>query len=173
MGKTKKPRSPLSPESLAPWFLEPQPPFLKPRDPWFIDPPTKTATAINEAINRDLPEIIRKAKDEAAREKASRGGTASGKKRREAPRPNPIIEFIEKKLKRDWGTSNADIGDALKVEAQTGNADGSITMSDDGTAFVVMDNGKVKNRLAITSVPAKVSRLRKNSKMRLTRSDSR
>ena len=53
------------------------------------------------------------------------------------------------------------MGDALKVEAQTGNADGRITMSDDGTAFIVTDNGKVKNRLAITSVPATVSRLKK------------
>jgi len=35
-------------------------------------------------------------------------------------------------------------------------------MLDDGTAFVVMDNGKVKNRLAITSVPATVSRIKKN-----------
>jgi hypothetical protein len=88
MGRNNKPRPPLFPEPRE------DPPFGDPRRrPWPLndDPPTKTAAA----INRDLPEIIRKAKDEAvdkaAREKASRGGNASGKKRREVPSPNPIM----------------------------------------------------------------------------------
>ena len=146
---TKKkavPRAPLPDPVLEPSTLPPGR-FLERGH----DLATETAIA---AMNEDL------AKHEAAVVLARK----SVVKRRETPTPNPIIEFMEKKLKRDWGISSADMGDALKVEAQTGNADGRITMSDDGTAFIVTDNGKVKNRLAITSVPATVSRLKKISK---------
>jgi hypothetical protein len=108
----------------------------------------------------DFPGIEYKRKrDELEHEENSRAGKASGVKRREEPRPNPIIEFIEKKLKLPDISGRAMVA-ALKAVAENGLADGSI-MSDDRKAFVVMDNGKVKNRLAMTSVPATISRLRK------------
>jgi hypothetical protein len=102
-----------------------------------------------------------KAAEEADSKKGSDGGKASGDKRRKEPSPNPIIDFITKKLKRDRDISGCDMVAALKAEAENGLADGHIIMSADGTAFVVMDNAKEKNRLATTSVPATVSRLRK------------
>jgi hypothetical protein len=97
----------------------------------------------------------------ALREKASDAGVASGDSRRENPSPSPIIEFIEQKLKRDRDISNADMVAALRAEAENGLTDGRITMSADGEAFVVMDKGEERHRLAIKSVPATVSRLRK------------
>jgi hypothetical protein len=58
-------------------FFEPQEPFLKPGEegPFFLNdgPPTKTVAA----LQRDLPEIIRKAKDEAV-EKAVHGVVGPG-----------------------------------------------------------------------------------------------
>jgi hypothetical protein len=98
----------------------------------------------------------------AVREKASGAGVASGEKRREEPRPSPIIEFITDKLTRTRDISSRDMVDALKAEAENGLADGRIIMSADGTAFVVTDDaGKEINRLAKESVASTISRLRK------------
>jgi hypothetical protein len=105
----------------------------------------------------DFPEITQT----ALRKKNKRAGKASGEKRRKEPSPNPITDFIKKKLNRDPDISGRAMVAALKAVAENGLADGSIIMSDDGKAFVVMDNGKVKNLLAMTSVPATISRLRK------------
>jgi hypothetical protein len=134
---------------------------LEVQDHWF--PPRPVS-------DRDLQEISDKAAEEAVRAKDSRAGKASGEKRREEPSPAPIIEFIKKKLNRARDISSRDMVAALKAEAKNAHASGGIEMSDDGKAFVVMDNGKVKNRLAIRSVPATLSRLKQ--KLILTRTGS-
>lgn len=103
-------------------------------------------------------------------EENSRAGIASGEKRREEPSPNPITEFITNKLKRDPDISGRVMVATLKAVAENGFADGSIRMSDDGKAFVVIDNGKVINRLKETSVAATLSKLKQ--KLILTRTGS-
>jgi hypothetical protein len=125
----------------------------------------------------DIPAIKDKAVCEAVRKKASHAGKVGVEKRREAPRSNPIIEFITNKLKRTRDISSRDMEAALKDEAENANVSEDIMMSPDGTAFVVMDNGgKEKNRLAITSLPPTISRIRKKiskafGKIRLIRAD--
>jgi hypothetical protein len=126
-------------------------------DPWLLDdePPRRPATAFNIAAAVD------EASREGVRKKDSKGGNASVKNRRETPNPSPIIKFMTKKLNRDRHVSSADMVAALKAVAENGLADGSIITSADDSAFIVMDNGKEKNRLKITSVPATLSALRK------------
>jgi hypothetical protein len=128
-------------------------------DSYFLNDHTKPA------VPPVRPEIIKEIQDKAAkkaaREKASRGGIASGEKRREAPSPNPIIESMTKKLDRDPNISGRDMVAALKAVAENGLADGSIIMSADSSAFVVMDNERERYRLAVKSVPPTISRLRK------------
>ena len=102
--------------------------------------------------DRDIPAI----REGALRWNARRGGTT---KRQIAT--SPIVKFLTNKLKRTPDISGRAMVDALKAEAENGGDDGSITMSADGEAFVVINGDEVINRLAITSVPATISRLRK------------
>jgi hypothetical protein len=138
MAKINKPR-PLFPEPPVPWAVE--------GGPFFPSPDNVFSAKEAADFNRDLTK----------HEAAVALGKKSVEKRREAPSASPIIKFMRKKLDRNRNISSADMVAALKDEAE--NADGRIEMSDDDTAFVVIDNGK--HRLAITSVPATISRLRK------------
>jgi hypothetical protein len=132
------------------------PPFGRKQQDWKIHEWSRPVSDL------DLRGIRDKAVEDADHAKSSFAGKASGEKRREACReaPNPITEFITNKLKRDPDISGRATVVALKAVAENGLADGNIIMSDDGKAFVVMDNGKVKNRLKKTSVAATLSRLK-------------
>jgi hypothetical protein len=61
---------------------------------------------------------------ESKHEENLRAGIASGEKRREEPRPNPITEFITNKLKRDPDISGRAMVAAFRAEAENAHGDG-------------------------------------------------
>jgi hypothetical protein len=65
---------------------------------------------------------------------------------------------MTKQLRRTPEISNREMVTALKNEAKSARASGDFMMSTDSKAFIVI--GKERHRLAITSVPATISRLK-------------
>jgi hypothetical protein len=102
MTRKNKPQAPVSLEQRRAWLIEHRHPAVDPFWPLNDGPPTRTLAG----INRDLPEIIRKAKDEAAEKAvhgvARPGGNARGQQKSDAADKwrKPATEFAKEIWRR-------------------------------------------------------------------------